>query len=122
MKATVHLEIHREDHTQDALGLVFLDAVEAEKSLDLIRSYVGHQSRLREAQLEDGVLRVEAEVQQFPEESQNLLRLARDMTTAGRMKGAVGQLEEALSLSPWSAQALKALGRIYHRHRERARR
>jgi len=119
MKRRVHLEIHREDHKNDALGLVFLGALERERCLELLRTYLGPHTKLKQAEVDDAVLRIGAEVREFPEESQNLVRMARDMMRAGRVKGALGQLEEALRLSPWNAQALKGLGRLYYRGRRR---
>jgi len=119
MRRRLHLEIHREDHKNDALGLVFLGALEPERCLQLVRSYLGPQTRVKHAELDDAILHVEVDVREFGEESQNLVRMARDMMRAGRTKGALGQLEEALRLSPLNGQALKALGRLYYRHRRR---
>ena len=117
MRRTVDLEIHREDHKNDALGLVFLGAVDNERALELVKAYLGPQARVRHAELRDSVLHVEADVREFGEESQNLVRLARDMQRAGRLKGAAGQLEEALRLSPLNPHALKGLGRLHYRSR-----
>ena len=119
MRRRIYMEIHREDHKNDALGLVFLGALERERCLELLRSYLGPHAKLSQAEVDDAVLRVEADVREFADESQTLLRLARDMMRNGRLKGALGQLEEALRLSPWNAQALKAVGRLYYRSRQR---
>ncbi len=117
MRRTVHLEIHREDHKNDALGLVFLGAVDSDRALELLKAYLGPQARIRQAELRDAVLHVEADVREFGEESQNLVRLAREMQRAGRLKGAAGQWEEALRLSPLNPHALKGLGRLHYRSR-----
>jgi len=117
MRRRVQLRIHREDHKNDALGLVFLGALERERSLELLRSYLGPHARVRQAEVDDAILYVEADVREFGEESQNLVRLAREMMRAGRMKGALGQFQEALRLSPLNGQALKGIGRLYYRHR-----
>lgn len=119
MRRRVYMEIHREDHKNDALGLVFLGALEPQRCLELLKTYLGPHARLKHAEVDDAVLRAEADVREFAEESQNLVRMARDMMRKGRMKGALGQLEEALRLSPWNAQALKGVGRLYYRSRQR---
>ncbi|MDG2305632.1 MAG: tetratricopeptide repeat protein [Candidatus Binatia bacterium] len=119
MRRRVYLEIHREDHKNDALGLVFLGALEPERCLELLKNYLGPHAKLKQVEVDDSVLRVEADVREFAEESQNLVRMARDMMRAGRMKGALGQFEEALRLSPLNEHALKGLGRLYYRSRQR---
>jgi Flp pilus assembly protein TadD len=45
--------------------------------------------------------------------------MARDLIRAGRVRSAIGQLEEALRLAPLNPEALKTLGRIFYRHRDR---
>ncbi|HEY8515639.1 MAG TPA: tetratricopeptide repeat protein [Candidatus Binatia bacterium] len=119
MKRRVTLEIHREDHKTDALGRVFLGATDRDETLALLRAYLGPQATLRHVELDDAVLRVEADVREFAEESRNLVAMARDLIRAGRVRSAIGQLEEALRLAPLGADALKALGRLYYRHRDR---
>lgn len=119
MKRRVALEIHREDHKIDALGRIFLGATERDETLALLRGYLGPQATLRHVELDDAVLRVEADVREFAEESRNLVTMAREMLRAGRVKAALGQLQEALRLAPLSPDALKTLGRVYYRHRER---
>ncbi|MBM4246246.1 MAG: hypothetical protein FJ148_21005 [Deltaproteobacteria bacterium] len=119
MKRRVALEIHREDHKIDALGRIFLGATERDETLSLLRGYLGPQATLRHVELDDAVLRVEADVREFAEESRNLVTMAREMLRAGRVKAALGQLQEALRLAPLSAEALKTLGRVHYRHRER---
>lgn len=119
MKRRVALEIHREDHKIDALGRIFLGATERDETLSLLRGYLGPQATLRHVELDDAVLRIEADVREFAEESRNLVTMAREMLRAGRVKAALGQLQEALRLAPLSADALKTLGRVYYRHRER---
>lgn len=119
MRRRVYMEIHREDHKHDALGLVFLGAFEPARCLELVRNYLGSRAKVRHAEVDGAVLRVEADVREFGEEAQNLVRLAREMMRAGRMKGAFGQFQEALRLSPLNPQALKGLGRLHYRHRQR---
>lgn len=119
MKRRVALEIHREDHKIDALGRIFLGATDRDETLALLRGYLGPQATLRHVELDDSVLRVEADVREFAEESRNLVTMAREMLRAGRVKAALGQLQEALRLAPLGADALKTLGRVYYRHRER---
>jgi cytochrome c-type biogenesis protein CcmH/NrfG len=119
MKHRLSLTIHREDHKVDALGLVFLGAIEPDKTLSLLRSYLGPHATLRHVELEDAVLRVEVDVRDFPEESQNLVRSARELLRRGVVRGAAAQLEEALRLSPLNVDALKTLGRLYYRQRKR---
>jgi cytochrome c-type biogenesis protein CcmH/NrfG len=119
MKRRVALEIHREDHKIDALGRIFLGATERDETLSLLRGYLGPQATLRHVELDDAVLRVEADVREFADESRNLVTMAREMLRAGRLKAALGQLQEALRLAPLNADALKTLGRVYYRHRER---
>jgi cytochrome c-type biogenesis protein CcmH/NrfG len=119
MKHRVSLTIHREDHKVDALGLVFLGAIEREKTLSLLRGYLGPHATLHRVELDDAVLRVEVDVRDFPEESQNLVRSARELLRRGVVRGATQQLEEALRLSPLNVDALKTLGRLYYRQRNR---
>jgi tetratricopeptide (TPR) repeat protein len=106
MKHRISLTIHREDHKVDALGLVFLGAVDPEQTLSLQR-----------VELDDAVLHVVADVRDFPDESQNLVRSARELLRRGVIRGATQQLEEALRLSPLNGEALKTLGRLYYRQR-----
>jgi len=119
MKRRVALEIHREDHKIDALGRIFLGATERDETLSLIRGYLGPQATLKHVELDDAVLRVECDVREFADESRNLVVMAREMLRAGRIKAALGQLQEALRLAPLNPDALKTLGRVYYRHRER---
>lgn len=119
MKRRVALEIHREDHKIDALGRIFLGATDRDETLSLLRGYLGPQATLRHVELDDAVLRIEADVREFAEESRNLVTMAREMLRAGRVKAALGQLQEALRLAPLNPEALKTLGRVYYRHRER---
>lgn len=119
MKRRVALVIHREDHKIDALGRIFLGAADRDETLALLRGYLGPQATLRHVELDDAVLRVEADVREFADESRNLVTMAREMLRGGRVKAALGQLQEALRLAPLNADALKTLGRVYYRHRER---
>jgi Flp pilus assembly protein TadD len=119
MRHRVTLQIHRDDHKYDALGLIFLNAIDRDKTLALLRTYLGPHAALRHVELDDAVLHVEAEVRDFPNESRNLVEMGRDLARRGRSKAAVDQFEEALRLSPLNAEALKALGRLYYRRRQR---
>ena len=51
------------------------------------------------------------ELPDFQTESDNLVRLARDLASAPRPSAALGQLEEALKIFPLNGSALKGLGR-----------
>jgi hypothetical protein len=61
MKRRVALQIHREDHKIDALGRIFLGATDREETLTLLRGYLVNQATLKHIELDDAVLRVEAE-------------------------------------------------------------
>jgi Flp pilus assembly protein TadD len=119
MRHRVSLLIHRDDHKYDALGLIFLSAIDRDKTLALLRTYLGPHAALRHVELDDAVLHVEAEVRHFPVESRNLVEMGRDLGRRGRSKAAIDQFEEALRLSPLNGEALKALGRLYYRRRQR---
>jgi len=119
MKRRVALEIHREDHKTDSLGRIFLGATDSDETLALLRGYLGPQATLKGVELDDAILHVEADIREYAVESGNLVTMAREMLRAGRVKGAVGQLQEALRLAPLNPEALKTLGRVYYRHRER---
>ena len=73
-------------------GLVFLGALEQEKTLSLLRGYLGPHATLQRVELDDAVLRVVADVRDFPEESQNLVRSARELLRRGVVRGATQQL------------------------------
>jgi cytochrome c-type biogenesis protein CcmH/NrfG len=118
MKRRLEIEIHREDHKYDALGQIFLGAIDRAETLTILREYLGTKVTLHRVELDDDRLRIQAEVKEFATESRNLVELAREMMRRGHVKGAVGQLEEALQLAPLSADALKTLGRLYYRQRE----
>lgn len=119
MRRRVELRIHREDHKIDPLGQIFLDAADRTEVLRILRGYVGIHATLREVELDDDVLRVAVDVRDHSQESQNLVDLGRQMARRGYPKGAAGQLEEALRLSPLNPEALKSLGRLHYRHRRR---
>ena len=119
MKRRLDIEIHREDHKYDALGQIFLGAIDRTRTLAILREYLGTKVTLHRVELDDDRLRIQADVKEFPTESRNLVELAREMMRRGHVKGAVGQLEEALQLAPLNFEALKALGRLYYRQRER---
>lgn len=118
MRRELHLRIHREDHTSDALGRVFLGVEDKQASLTLVQSYLGSQGRLKSVALEDDELVVSAEIREFSQESTNLVRMGREAARKGRPRSALGHYEEALKLSPWNFEALKALGRLYYRNRK----
>ena len=118
MRRKLSLRIHREDHTADFLGRVFLGVDDKEAALALVQSYLGPQGRLKSVSLVGDELHVGAEVREFPEESRNLLRMGREAVRKGRPRSALGHYEEALKLSPWNPDALKALGRLYYRNRQ----
>ena len=84
MKRRVALLIHREDHKIDALGRIFLGATDRDETLSLLRGYLGPQATLKHVELEDAVLRVEADVREFADESRNLVVMAREMLTVLR--------------------------------------
>jgi len=119
MKRRLDIEIHREDHKYDALGQIFLGAIDRARTLAILREYLGSKVTLHRVELDDDRLRIQADVKEFPTESRNLVELAREMMRRGHVKGAVGQLEEALQLAPLNFEALKTLGRLYYRQRER---
>jgi Flp pilus assembly protein TadD len=118
MRRELFLRIHREDHSADALGRVFLGVEDKKAALALVQSYLGSQGRLKTVSLEGDALLVGAEVREFTKESRNLLRMGRESVRKGRPRSALGHYEEALKLSPWNADALKALGRLYYRNRQ----
>jgi cytochrome c-type biogenesis protein CcmH/NrfG len=119
MKRRVALEIHRDDHKYDALGQVFLGAADRDETLRLLRVYLGPTVSLRHVEIDDDVILVEIDVREFPNESRNLVELGRSLLRQGRVKAAMGHLEEALRLAPLGADALKTLGRFHYRHRQR---
>ncbi len=119
MKRRALLEIHRDDHKYDALGQIFLGAIEGEEILALLRRYLGPAASLHRVELDDDVLRVEADLREFPEESSNLVEVGRSMLRKGLGRSAIGALEEALRLAPLNAEALKTIGRWHYRRRER---
>jgi Flp pilus assembly protein TadD len=118
MKQRISLVLHREDHGTDELGRIFLGDEERAGALKRIERYLGPHARLKSVELEDDVLLVEADVQAFQEESRVLLRLGREASAKSRPRAALGHYEEALKLSPWNPDALKALGRLYYRNRQ----
>ena len=118
MRRRLSLQIHRADHTGDSLGRIFLGVVEGEAALALVRAYLGPKGRLKHVELDDAELRVEAEVGEFEEESRNSLRMGREALRKSRPRAALGHYEEALKLSPWNPDALRALGRLYYQNRQ----
>ncbi|MBU6281580.1 tetratricopeptide repeat protein [bacterium] len=119
MKRRAVLEIHRDDHKVDALGRIFLGAIEGEEILVVLRRYLGPAASLHRVEIQDDVIRVEADLREFPEESANLVEVGRSMLRKGLGRSAIGALEEALRLAPLNAEALKTIGRWHYRRRER---
>ena len=86
MRRVRYRRIHREDHTSDALGRVFLGVEDKQASLALVQSYLGSQGRLKSVALEDDELVVAAEIREFSEESDNLVRMGREAARKGRQR------------------------------------
>jgi Flp pilus assembly protein TadD len=118
MNHRISLVLHREDHGTDELGRIFLGDEERADALKRIERYLGPHARLRSAELDDDILIVEADVRTFQAESRALLRQGREAAGKRRPRATLGHYEEALKLSPWDPDALKALGRLYYRNRQ----
>lgn len=122
MRRFLTLRICRDDHLADEIARIFLcdddEAGGRELALERIRGYLGPHTKLVSAELEADSLFVEAEAREFPDESRTLLRMGREARSRGRARAAAGHYEEALKLSPWNAEALKALGRLYYQNRQ----
>ncbi|MFP6663399.1 MAG: tetratricopeptide repeat protein [Deltaproteobacteria bacterium] len=118
MNHRVSLVLHREDHGSDELGRIFLGDEDRAEALVRIERYLGPHARLRSAELEDDILALEVDVRSFEDESRTLRRLGREAAGKNRPRAALGHYEEALKLSPWDPEALKALGRLYYRNRQ----
>jgi tetratricopeptide (TPR) repeat protein len=111
MKKTVDLLIHRDDHKHDSLGQLFVDENDERETRRVLRQYLGTKVTVKEFTAHGARLRVRVEVPDFQAESDNLVRLARDLSNRARPQAALGQLEEALKIFPLNGSALKGLGR-----------
>lgn len=111
MKKVLDLLIHLEDHKHDGLGRLFLDPGDEREMRRSLREYLGAKVSVKEAAVEGQRLRVRVELPDFQSESDNLVRLARDLAARARPGAALGQLEEALKIFPLNGAALKGLGR-----------
>ena len=111
MKKVLDLLIHLEDHKHDGLGRLFLDPSDEREMRRSLRDYLGAKVTVKTAVVEGQRLRVRVELPDFQAESDNLVRLARDMAARARPSAALGQLEEALKIFPLNGPALKGLGR-----------
>jgi len=111
MKKVIDLLIHLDDHKHDSLGRLFLDSVDEREVRRSLREYLGGKVAIKETTIQGHRLRVRVELPDFQNESDNLVRLARELSTRARPQAAVGQLEEALKIFPLNGSALKGLGR-----------
>lgn len=111
MKKVLDLLIHLEDHKHDGLGRLFLDPGDEREMRRSLREYLGAKVTVKSAAVEGQRLRVRVELPDFQAESDNLVRLARDLAARARPSAALGQLEEALKIFPLNGPALKGLGR-----------
>jgi len=111
MKKVLDLLIHLEDHKHDSLGRLFLDPSDEREMRRSLREYLGTKVSVKTAAVEGQRLRVRVELPDFQNESDNLVRLARDLASRARPGAALGQLEEALKIFPLNGAALKGLGR-----------
>jgi len=111
MKKVLDLLIHLEDHKHDSLGRLFLDPGDESEMRRGLREYLGTKVSVKSAAVEGQRLRVRVELPDFQTESDNLVRLARDLAARARPGAALGQLEEALKIFPLNGTALKGLGR-----------
>jgi len=111
MKKVLDLLIHLEDHKHDGLGRLFLDPGDEREMRRSLREYLGAKVAVKEVTVDGQRLRVRVELPDFQSESDNLVRLARDLAARARPGAALGQLEEALKIFPLNGTALKGLGR-----------
>jgi len=111
MKKMLDLLIHLDDHKHDSLGRLFLEAVDEREMRRALREYLGAKVTVKQAAVHGHRLRVKVELPDFQTESDNLVRLARDLSSRARPHAALGQLEEALKIFPLNGTALKGLGR-----------
>ncbi len=111
MKKVLDLLIHLDDHKHDSLGRLFLDPADDGDLRKTLRAYLGNKVSIKDATLKGHRMRVRVELPDFQAESDNLVRLARDLSGRARPQAALGQLEEALKIFPLNGTALKGLGR-----------
>jgi tetratricopeptide (TPR) repeat protein len=111
MKKVLDLLLHLDDHKHDALGHLFLDPADEREMRRRLREYLGAKVAVKDAVVEGQRLRVRVELPDFLAESDNLVRLARELSQRKRPHAAVDQLEESLKLFPLNGAALKGLGR-----------
>jgi len=111
MKKVLDLLIHLEDHKHDSLGRLFLEPGDEREMRRSLREYLGTKVAVKGAEIDGQRLRVRVELPDFQAESDNLVRLARDLAARARPGAALGQLEEALKIFPLNGPALKGLGR-----------
>lgn len=111
MKKVLDLLIHLEDHKHDGLGRLFLDPGDEREMRRSLREYLGAKVMVKSAIVEGQRLRVRVELPDFQAESDNLVRLARELANRARPGAALGQLEEALKIFPLNGAALKGIGR-----------
>ena len=111
MKKVLDLLIHLDDHKHDSLGRLFLDPADEGDLRKTLRAYLGSKVSIKDATLQGHRMRVKVELPDFQAESDNLVRLARDLSGRARPQAALGQLEEALKIFPLNGSALKGLGR-----------
>ena len=107
----IDLLIHLDDHKHDSLGRLFVDSVDEREVRKLLREYLGGKVTIKDTAVNGHRLRVKVELPDFQSESDNLVRLARELSTRARPHAAIGQLEEALKIFPLNGSALKGLGR-----------
>ena len=111
MKKVIELVIHLDDHKHDSLGRLFLDPGDDAEIRRTLRQYLGNKVSVKETTLHGHRLRVRVELPDFQAESDNLVRLARELSSRDRPQAALGQLQEALKIFPLNGTALKGLGR-----------
>jgi len=118
MKKVLDLLLHLDDHKHDALGHVFLDPGDEQETYRRLREYLGPKVAVKAAEVEGPRLRVRVELPDFQTESDNLVRLARELTASRRPHAAVDQLREALKIFQLNGAALKGLGRASYEQAE----
>ena len=111
MKKIFDLLIHLDDHKHDSLGRLFLDPPDEREMRRVLRDYLGAKVSIKDIAVRGPRLSVRVELPDFQTESDNLVRLARDLSSRARPHAALDQLEEALKIFPLNGSALKGLGR-----------